>query len=307
MIPFIGARIGQGALALLALSAIVFALSRTTGDVSALILPIGATQEDYVRLGQELGLDKPLPVQYGLFLVNALKGDLGISLYSRERVTTLLWERTQRSVYLGLIAGAMVLVIGISSGVLAAANRGTPADSAVTFLAVLGISVPAFWAGIVLIQVFAVWLRWLPAGTDQGPRAVILPAFTLALTGIGGVARLLRSAMLETLDSDYIILARAKGVSETGILLKHALKNAIGPVLAYAGVLFVIMLTLSMTVEVVFAWPGIGQLTYSAVLSRDFPVVQGVVLLAGSAAIVIGFLADVLHAYVDPRIRNEPG
>ena len=303
MIRFIASRIVQAFVALLFLSIVVFGLSRTTGDVRDLLMPPGATQEDYVEMGRVLGLDRPLPVQYGTFLADAVTGDLGISLHSRERVTTLLWERTRSSLTLASAAFAMVLAIGIPLGVVAATRRGTLVDRSVTFLAVLGLSVPTFWAGIVFIQIFAVRLGWLPAGTDRGFMPILLPAFTLALTGIAGVTRLLRSTMLEALDSEFVKLASAKGISGRAVVWKHAMKNALGPVIGYTSFLFAIMLTLAVPVEVVFTWPGIGQLTFNAVLNRDFPVVQGVVLLAGAAAILTGLLADILYAYIDPRVR----
>lgn len=305
MSRFVASRFLEGLFALLFLSVVVFGMSRATGDVRDLLLPAEATQEDYDRVGRQLGLDEPLPVQYAKFFVSAIQLDLGVSVYSGEPVTELLVQRLGSSAILGFAAAVLVLAIGIPFGVIAAVARGSIADRAVSLLALLGMSIPPFWAGILFIQVFAVGLGWFPAGTDQGLSAIVLPAVTLALTGLAGVARLLRSTMLEVLDSEYIKLARIKGLSEGTVVWKHALKNALGPVVGYSSTLFVLMLTLAMTVEVVYAWPGIGQLTFNAILNRDFPLIQGVALAAATASILIGLAADVLYAYLDPRIRYD--
>lgn len=303
MTRFLVARVTQGLIALLVLSLVVFLMTRASGDPRGLLLPIEATQEDHARLARELGLDKPLPAQYAIYLANLVRGDLGRSIRSGESVGALLWQRTPASLELALAALVLIIVAGIPLGVASALYRGSFIDTAAKAVALLGQSAPPFWLGIVLIEVFAVTLRWLPSGTNQGAAHVILPAITLSSFGVAGVARLLRSSMLEVLDSEFIKLTRAKGMPERIVIWKHALKSALLPVASYLGILVIGIITLSMTVETVFAWPGLGLLTYSAILNRDFPVVQGVTLWAGTISIVVGLASDILVVYLDPRIR----
>ncbi|MBI4537871.1 MAG: ABC transporter permease [candidate division NC10 bacterium] len=299
---FLG-RVTEATAALFLLSAVVFAASRLTGNPLDLLLGPGATREDYARLNHALGLDRTLGIQYGIFLLNALRGDLGTSFRSGESVVAVLSQHLLASAILAAAAIGLTWLAGIPFGVWAAQHRGTPVDASVKLPSLLGQSMPSFWVGLLLIEVFAVKLGWLPSGTNQGALNVILPAFTLALFGIAGIARLLRSSLLEVLDSEFVTVARAKGMPEVTVIWKHALKNAMFPVVSFAGLYFVNVMTLSMVVEVVFAWPGLGQLTFNAILARDFPVVQGVVLVAGAIAIAVNFVVDVLYAYLDPRVR----
>jgi len=294
----------QAFIALLALSAIVFATSRATGDPLNLLLPIDATPEQYERAARALGLDQPLPVQYGLFLQDAATGDLGTSLRSGEGVVPLLQKRLGASLLLGGAAMLLTLAVGIPLGVVAATRRGTRLDGLIKVVALLGQSMPSFWVGILLIQVFAVWLRWVPAGTNRGLTSIILPAITMALFGIAGITRLVRSSMLEILDSDFIQLARAKGLPERLVIWRHALSNSLLPVASFGGLYFVTLLSFAIVVEVVFAWPGLGSLAYTAILNRDFPVIQGVALLTGAIAIAVSLLIDVIYMLLDPRIRH---
>jgi peptide/nickel transport system permease protein len=274
-----------------------------TGNPLDLLLGPGATREDLARLNQILGLDRPLGVQYGIFLRHALQGDLGTSYRSGEAVVALLSQHLWPSTILAVTAIGLTWLVGIPFGIWAAQRRGTPTDALVKLVALLGQSMPSFWLGLLLIEIFAVQLGWLPSGTNQGTLNVVLPAVTLAVFGIAGIARLLRSSLLEVLDSEFVRVARAKGMHETTVIWKHALKNAMFPVVSFAGLYFVNIMTLSMVVEVVFAWPGLGQLTYNAILTRDFPVVQGVVLVAGAIAIAVNFVVDLLYAHLDPRVH----
>lgn len=304
MVGFIVRRCGQAAVTLLILSVVAFAMGRATGDPRDLLLPPAATEEDYELLGRELGLDEPLLVQYGVYLRNALIGDLGRSLRTRGPVVSLLGERMAASAQLGVAALTIAVVSGVLLGVASARRRDTPIDVLVKFLALFGQSAPAFWVGMLLIQLFAVQLRWFPSGTYQGGvQYLVLPALTLSLFGVAGIARLMRSSMLDVLDSEYIKYARIKGLPESTVVWKHAVRNALLPVVGFGGVLLANIVTQAIVVETVFAWPGIGQLTYSAVLNRDFPVVQGVVLLAGAFAIVVNTVVDIIYGYLDPRIR----
>lgn len=296
-------RVAQGAAALVLLSMIVFAMTRATGDPLQVLLPPYATEEDARRLAQALGLDQPIHVQYAIYVGNLLRGDFGRSQRSGEQVSTLLLQRLPASLHLGGTALALTFIAGIPLGVMSALKRGSAADTVVKIVALLGQSMPAFWLGIVLIEVFSVYLGWLPSGTNSGPTHVILPAVALAGFGIAGVARLLRSSLLEVLDSEFVKLTRAKGLPERIVIWKHALKNAILPVVSFAGVLFVGLITLAITVETVFAWPGLGLLTFTAILNRDFPLVQGVTLAAAALSVVASLVADLLILYLDPRIR----
>lgn len=303
MARFVVDRLIQAVAALLVLSAIVFGMSRATGDPLSLLLPLQATQGDFDRVRHALGLDEPIPTQYLIFLGNAVRGDLGRSQRSGEEVTQLVLERLAGSVELAAAALVLTAVVAIPLGVIGALRRGTALDTLVKLVALLGQSMPSFWVGILLIQIFAVWLRILPSGTNQSPAHVILPAFTLSLFGIAGVARLLRSSMLEVLDSEFVKLARAKGMLEKNVIWKHALRNSLLPVVSFSGLFFVNLLSLTIVVETVFAWPGMGSLTYSAILNRDFPVIQGVTLAASAIAILVNMFTDILYTYLDPRIR----
>jgi peptide/nickel transport system permease protein len=296
-------RLGQAIAALAVLSVVTFVVSRLTGNPLDLMLSPEATRAQYAQVAHELGIDRPLLVQYGLVVLKARHGDLGDSYRSGVPVTQLVTERLWASAQLSAAALAETVLVGVPLGVLSARRAGHAIDSIVKSVALLGQSLPSFWVGIVLIEVFAVRLGWLPAGGAQKASSIVLPSATLALYGIASIARLLRSSMLDVLGAEFVKLARAKGLSETRVIWKHALRNALLPVVSYAGLFFVNLLTLSVVVEVVFAWPGLGQLTYTAILSRDFPVIQGVVLLAGTVAILVNLATDVMYVYLDPRIR----
>lgn len=289
---------------MIALSAIVFATSRASGDPLQLLLPIQATQEDFDRARRSLGLDQPLIVQYGTFVGNVVRGDLGQSLRSREEVSIILAQRLISSLELGAAALVLTYVVALPLGVISAVRRGTAVDTAVKVIALLGQSMPSFWIGLILIQIFAVNLRWLPAGTDRGLGAIVLPSVTIALFGIAGVARLLRSSMLEVLDSDFVRVARAKGLRERTIVWRHAFRNSLIPVTAFGGLYLVNLLSFAIVVETVFAWPGIGSLAYTAVVNRDFPLIQGVALMIGVLAIAVNLAVDILYSAIDPRIRH---
>lgn len=303
MLSLVIDRLIQAIVALLLLSLAVFLLTRATGNPLDLLLGQNATQEDYARLEAELGLDRPLHVQYGAYVGKLLQGDLGKSVRSGDAVGALIKERALASAYLAIAATLFAFALGVPLGVLAAVYRARPLDAAITTGAVLFQAVPSFWLGIVLINIFAVQLDMLPAGEMEGPTSVILPALTLGLFGLGGVVRLVRTSMLEVLDSEFVKLARAKGVSERDVVMKHALRNALLPVVTYVGIYFAILLTLDAVVEVVFNWPGIGRMMFDAIVFRDFPLAQGMVLFAAAITIVINFVVDVAYAYLDPRIR----
>jgi ABC-type dipeptide/oligopeptide/nickel transport system permease component len=300
---YIVRRLFQSVLALLAISLLVFLMSRMTGDPTMLMLPDDASQEDIARLRRALGLDQPLTVQYWVFLSKAVQGDLGRSIKGQMPVTEMLTERLPNSLKLAAVAMGVAVLMAFPLGVVAAVKRGTAFDTVANIVAVLGQSLPQFWVGIVLIQIFAVRLRWLPVAGVGTLWHYVLPAFTLGWFVVAGMMRLLRSSMLDILGSEFVKLARIKGVPETAVIWKHALRNAMIPVLTFGAVYLAILVTGAILVETVFAWPGIGQLIYQGIVFRDFPVVQAVVLLTAGLVIAVNMLVDILYAYLDPRIR----
>ena len=303
MLHLIIDRLLQAAVALLLLSLAVFVVMRATGNPLDLLLGQNATQEDYARMEAELGLDKPLLVQYGIYLGKAVQGDFGRSVRSGDSVGQLIWERGAASAYLAISATIIAFLLGIPLGVLAAVKRSGIIDSVITAGAALFQAVPPFWLGIILIQIFAVRFQLFPAGEMEGLNSVVLPAITLALFGLGSIVRLVRTSMLDVLDSEFVKLARSKGIPERRVIMWHALRNAMLPVVTYTGIYFAILLTLDAVVEVVFNWPGIGRMMFDAIVFRDFPVAQGMVLFAAAATILINLLVDIAYAFLDPRIR----
>lgn len=296
-------RLFHSLLALVALSMLIFILSRLTGDPTLLMLPDDATHEDIAQLRHALGLDRPLPVQYWLFMSRAVRGDFGRSIKGQMPVLDLIKDRLPNSIKLAVVSLVITLLLAFPLGVMAAVKKGTSVDTLANLVAVLGQSLPQFWVGIVLIQVFAVHLRWLPVAGTGSVYHYILPGFTLGWFLVAGIMRLLRSGMLDVLDSEFVKLARIKGVSEWGVIWKHALKNALIPVLTFAAIYLAILVTGAILVETVFAWPGIGQLIYQGIVYRDFPVIQAVVLLTAGIVVAVNLIVDITYAYLDPRIR----
>ncbi len=302
---FIIQRFLQAIVALLILSVLIFGMVRLTGDPTLLMLPEDATAEDIAILQRALGLDRPLPVQYWVFISNAIQGDFGRSVKGQLPVGDIIKERLPYSIRLGAASLLVTLVIALPLGVLAAVNKGSLLDTVAQIIAVLGQSMPMFWVGIVLIQIFAVYLRLLPSGGTGSLAHYVLPAFTLGWWLVAGIMRLLRSSLLETLDGEFIKLARIKGLTEVRVIWKHALRNALIPVVTFGGIYIAILITASILVETVFAWPGVGRLVYESIVFRDFPVVQAVVMMMAGFVIVTSLVVDILYAYLDPRIRYQ--
>jgi peptide/nickel transport system permease protein len=303
VIRFVLARLAQSLVALAILTVVVFVLARATGDPLQLILPMSASEEDYANARQYLGLDRPYVEQYLSFVGKALTGDFGTSLRARRPVVELLRDRLPNSLKLAAFAMTVSLLLAFPLGVIAAVHKGTAIDRAAQVVSVLGQSLPTFWVAIVLIEVVAGRLQWLPAAGIEGPASYVLPGFTLGWFVVAGMMRLLRSGMLEVLDSEYVKLARVKGVAERRVIWLHALKNALIPVVTFAGIYFSILVTTAIVVETVFAWPGLGRLAYEAITSRDFPVIQAVVLTTAAVVAVVNLSVDCLYAFIDPRIR----
>lgn len=288
---------------LFVVSVVIFAMSRAAGDPRHVFLDDYSTQADWDRLTVSLGLDKPYYQQYGLFLADALRGDLGKSIREKRPVTEVMLERLPATLQLATVAFGFSILLGVPLGVLSAVRRGSPMDAGGKLIALIGQSAPNFWLGIMLMFLFAVKLDLVPPYGRQSAFSIILPAITLGWYYVAANLRLIRSAMLNALDSEYIKLARAKGVSPAGIIWKHALRNALVPALTFAGVTLGALVTGSLVVETVFAWPGLGQLAIQALFSSDYPLLQGVVMLFTILYVLAALLVDILYAYIDPRIR----
>ena len=291
---------------LVGVSVVVFvAIRLIPGDPAQLMAGQAATQEVVQQIRQSLGLDQPLPVQYLYFLRNVVRGDLGRSLFNGAPVVEELAQRFPRTVRLALASMAVASLIGIPAGILAATRRSTWVDTAVMLVALAGVSVPVFWLGLNLILLFSVRLQWLPSFGYETWRHLVLPSLTLGAASAAIVARMTRSAMLEVLGQDYVRTARAKGLAERVVVSRHALRNALIPVVTVLGLQLGTLLSGAVLTETVFAWPGIGRLLVEAVLARDYPIIQGATLLIAATFVVLNVAVDVLYGLLDPRIRYE--
>jgi peptide/nickel transport system permease protein len=267
-------------------------------------LPETATEEQYELVRRELGLDRPLAIQYIIWLGKVVQADFGTSIRANVPVRDLIAERLPYSVKLAAVAISFAMLLGMGLGMVAALRKDSGIDTVAKVIAFLGMATPHFWLGIMLILVFSVWLGWLPTSGVGSPLHYLLPGFTLGWgTVSAGILRLTRSAMLDVLDAEYIKLARIKGVSESRVILIHSLRNALIPVLTFAGIYFALLIGVAVVVETVFTWPGIGRLAYEALMWRDFPVIQGVMLVIAAIVMGVNLVVDILYAYIDPRIR----
>jgi peptide/nickel transport system permease protein len=301
---YIARRIFQSALAILAMSIIVFTLARITGNPLDVMLPLEATPEDYERVSQHWGLDKPLLTQYLIFLGKALGGDFGNSWkWPGHSAMGLVWERLPATLQLAGFALLISVLIALPIGVLAAVMKGTVWDSGAKVIALLGQSLPAFWLGIVLMWVFAVHLGWFPTSGKGGLQHMVLPAITLGWFQVAALMRLVRSSMLEVLDSEFVKLSRIKGLPEWKVVWKHCLRNAAIAPLTFFAIIAGVLMTGAVVTESVFSWPGTGLLVVDAVRARDFQVVQAVVIVFAGIFILTNLMVDILYAYLDPRIR----
>ena len=300
---FIVMRIVYAVLVAFATSVFVFALAHKSGDPRYVLLTTYTSQEQWDAWGKRWGLDKPIVVQYGIWLGNALKGDFGESLRELRPVRKVILERIPAT--LQLAAGAFVfsLAVGVPLGILAAVKRGSAWDYIGRTFALFGQALPPFWLGIMLILLFAVQVSWLPTSGKGGLNHYILPSITLGWLTASGILRIVRSAMLEVLGSEYIKLARAKGVSSRSIVWKHALRNAMLAPLTFGGLILAAFFTGAVVTETVFGWPGLGRLAVQSVNNNDFPTMTGVVLVFTVIYLAINTLVDILYAYIDPRIR----
>lgn len=302
MLRYVAGRVLQAILGLIFIATLVFFLVRATGDPGRILTSEFAPVEVQQEIRERLGLDRPLYVQYGTYMAGLATGDLGSS-FNGEPVVDILLERLPATASLAFSAMVVAVLLGIPLGLLSAVYQGSPIDIFSRTVALFGQSVPSFWLAIMLVLVFAVILRVLPVAYSDGPESYVLPSVAVGWAAVAGIARLVRSSMLDVLGSDYVRMARAKGLPSHAVVLKHGLRSAIVPVLTFSGLVLGSFLNGSVVVETVFAWPGIGQLTLDAVTGRDFPVVQGAVLLIALFFITINLAVDLLYALMDPRIR----
>jgi len=298
-------RLASMVLVLFGATVIVFSiLHLTPGDPVKLILGSSRVSPERVEeLRAELGLDQPLHIQYFLWLSGALRGDFGNSIAQKTPVLELILERLPNTLKLSILSWLLAVLVGIPIGVFSAVKQYSAADHILMGLALFWFSVPGFWLGLMFMLFFGLRLGWLPISGYSGIKSLILPVMTLGLPAVGMLARLVRSELLEVLREDYIITARAKGLRETFVMYKHALRNAVAPVVVYLFLRIPWLIGGSVVIETVFAWPGIGRLMYKAILTKDFPIVQGVIFIIAIMTVLSNLLGDIVSGFLDPRIR----
>jgi peptide/nickel transport system permease protein len=312
MTRYLLARLGGMLVVMAIVAVLVFVLTRAApGDPIAVLLGDQATADDIARVQKVYGLDRPLPVQFGLWLRELARGNLGESIFLQRPVTQALWERAEPTALLSLLAIAIATLIGVPCGIVSAVFRGRAVDQVFTGFAMLGASVPSFWFGLVLMQIFAVGLGWFPVSGYGEPGAslaarihtLVLPATVLGVLNSALIIRFTRASMLDVLGEDYVRTARAKGLPESGVVLKHALRNALVPIVTVIGLTVALMIGGAVVTETVFGLPGVGNLVVSAVIRRDYPVIQGALLVVAVIYVVINFAIDLLYTMVDPRVK----
>ncbi len=287
-------------------SVIVFAIIRLLpGDPARALAGVQATPQYVEQVRERYGLDEPVHIQYWTFISSAVQGDLGVSTFSRRPVTTEIAERFPRTLVLASLSLFIATIVGVSAGIVSATRRNSLFDNASMFVALVGVAAPVFWLALMLQLLFSVQLRWLPATGMGSLRHLILPSITLGMASAALMARITRSSMLDVLKQDFITTARAKGLAERVVVYKHALKNALIPVVTVLGLQFGILLGGAVLTETVFAWPGVGRLLVDSILRRDYPVVQGTVMLLAFLFVIINLVVDVIYAFLDPRIHYQ--
>ncbi|MFH0768249.1 MAG: ABC transporter permease [Chloroflexota bacterium] len=298
-------RIGQGILVVFVVSIIIFMLARLSGDPAVLMAPIEAKPEDIERIREILGLNEPLYVQYGRFALSALKGEFGISMRLNRPAMEVWLERIPNTLMLGAGALLFAFTVGIGIGLVSAIKMGTWFDNFGKVFALLGQSIPSFWLALMLMLLFAVQLRWLPTSGTGDWRNVIMPSFSLGWIFCAAQCRISRSSMLDVLDSEYVKMARIKGVPEFWVMMKHALKNASLPIITLMAMNMITLVNGTVVIETIFNWPGIGRLVIDSIYSRDYTMVQTCVFIASVFFVTMNILIDIIYAYVDPRIRFQ--
>ena len=300
---YILSRLLHGVFVLLGVSVVVFGLTWLTGDPASVLLPLNTPPDQVEVFRHNMGLDQPIPVQYGAFLGRAVHGDFGVSFRHRTSALPLVLERLPVTLRLMGAALLFAVLVALPLGVIAAAFHRKPPDFLARFIALFGQSVAAPWLGVMLIFLFAVNLRWLPSSGASQPQSIILPAIVAGAYSAAGLTRLLRSSLLEVMSNDYIRTARAKGLTDRLVVWRHALKNAAIPVVAFLGIQVTFMFGNTVIAEAMFAYPGMSRLAVEAISTRDMPVIQVFVLLAAALVVMVNLMVDVVYAWLDPRIR----
>lgn len=304
MLAYILRRCAQAVFVVFGVSLVVFLLARLApGDPVTLMLAETATPQQIAEARAYYGLDRPLPFQYWLFLSRAARGDMGESLYYKQPASRIVLEAFPQTALLALTALGLAILVALPLGVLAAVRRDTVWDYLAVGLAVLGQAAPSYWIGIMLILVFSVQLHLLPTSGNASPLSIVLPAITLGAALMAVLTRLTRAGMLDVLNEDYIRTARAKGLAERGVVIRHGLRNVLIPLITVMGLQLGGLLGGAVIAEQVFAWPGVGRLAVTAITSRDYPIIQAVVLLVSVVFVAVNLLVDIGYAILDPRIR----
>lgn len=303
MIAYVARRIGQSIITVLLVTLIIFLIVRLVGDPTHLMLPPEATEADRDLLRHEMGLDKPVLVQYGLYLMDLMRGHLGISYRFSQPAATVVIQALGPTLYLTLSSLAFGIALGVPLGVIGAVNRGGPTDQFARVFAILGQAAPPFLFSLLFIRLFSIQFGWLPTGGYGGLRYLALPALALGWYSAAGIMRLTRSSMTEVLDSEYVKLARIKGVPQRVIVYRHALRNALLPVITFTTLQFGILMGGAVSVEFVFAWPGVGRLILESISNLDYTVVQAAVTIGALIFTSVNLAVDILYAAIDPRIR----
>jgi len=304
---YIYKRLIMGLFTMFAIITVVFFLTRVVGmgDPTAIMLPPGATLEDQARLKKQFGLDKPVVEQYVIYLINVVKGDFGVSFRYNQPALELVVSRIPATLQLAVPALVLGLSLGLIIGIVSAIRRDSLFDRFGRILALIGMAVPQFVLALFLMLVFGVMLNWLPVSGRGGFSHYILPVISMSMIGLAVNTRLSRSSMIEVMNSEYIVMARIKGVPEPVIILIHALKNGCIPVVTILGITFPALITGNIVIETIFSWPGLGNLVMISIFARDYPVVQVIVMLLSFMVVVMNLLVDISYAYIDPRIRYQ--
>ena len=282
-----------------------FMLRMLPGDPAQVLAGQMATPEEIENIRHQLGLDRPIYEQYAVYMSHLVRFDLGRSARTQNPVVDEIWARLPNTLLLAVVAIALACLFGIPAGIISAVRPYSWIDYLVTMSALFGISMPVFWLGLMLVVLFAVILHWLPAGGTGSWQHVVLPSVTLASFVVAFIARMTRSTMLETLSQDFTTTARSKGLAEKVVIVKHALKNALIPIITVVGLQFGFLLGGAVLTETVFAWPGLGRLLYDSISARDYPMIQGTILIFGLLYILVNLVVDMIYAFVDPRIRYD--
>jgi len=303
MKKYIAFRIGQAIITIWLISILVFLLTHLSGDPVSLMAPQSATKEDLEEIRQYLGLDKPIYVQYIRYVSKAIRADFGESLRWKRKASEMFLERFPNTFKLAVAAMSFAVIFGLPTGIISSIKVDRAFDKFGKIFALMGQALPGFWVGIMLIGLFAAKWKILPTSGMGSWKHYLMPAFTMGWYTMAAMTRLSRSSMLDVLDAEYIKMARIKGVPEFWVIGKHALRNAMAPVITLTFLQFVIMLNGTMIIETIFNWPGLGRLVVEAIFARDYPVVQMCVLISSSMIVFVNLLVDILYAYIDPRIR----